>query len=294
MADRSYRGGRDRYASERSYSRQAEQFEPDYGWRDDERSQRQMGDGWREDDYGEFDTAEASYGRERGPMRDWGRRRGYRGTGEFNAYGPSPYGAGPTRAYGSFTGNDFGGRDFTAPRYTADRTRASEYGAGSRLAHNHGEWREDFGPAPSREDRDYRGTWGGPSDDGRGWLDRASETVAGWFGADDEGRERGYRGHGPSGYKRSDERIMEDACDALTEDWGVDARQISVMVSDGEITLDGTVPSRDQKRRAEDCVEDLSGVRHVQNNLRVQERGAWDRNNSETLGRQASPSRTET
>ena len=73
---------------------------------------------------------------------------------------------------------------------------------------------------------------------------------------------------------------MEDACEALTEDWGVDARQISVSVSNGEVTLDGKVPSRQQKRRAEDCVDDLSGVRNVQNNLRVEERSAWDRNNN--------------
>ena len=112
---------------------------------------------------------------------------------------------------------------------------------------------------------------------------RATDTVAGWFSDDDDEhrRERGYRGHGPSGYTRSDERIKEDACDALTDDWAIDARQVTVGVKDGEITLDGTVPSRDQKRRAEDCVEDLSGVRHVQNNLRVQERQSRERNESE-------------
>jgi osmotically-inducible protein OsmY len=82
------------------------------------------------------------------------------------------------------------------------------------------------------------------------------------------------------GYTRSDERILEDACDALTEDWRVDARKIQVSVSNGEVTLEGTVPGRLQKRRAEDCVEDLSGVRHVQNNLRVDEAAAWDRNTS--------------
>src|SRR5690606_6672826 len=86
---------------------------------------------------------------------------------------------------------------------------------------------------------------------------------------------------------RSDERIMEDACDALTQDWGVDARQISVTVSNGEETLDGTVPSRQQKRRAEDCVDDLSGVTHVQNNLRVQQPQSWDRNSrSDDRGRE--------
>jgi hypothetical protein len=36
------------------------------------------------------------------------------------------------------------------------------------------------------------------------------------------------------------------------------------------VTLSGTVSSRDAKRRAEDCVEDVSGVKNVQNNLRMQ------------------------
>ena len=54
-------------------------------------------------------------------------------------------------------------------------------------------------------------------------------------------------------------------------------------MSSGEITLNGTVASRDQKRRAEDLVEDVSGVKHVQNNLRVEDSttgSTWDRNNS--------------
>ncbi len=56
-------------------------------------------------------------------------------------------------------------------------------------------------------------------------------------------------------------------------------------MSGGEVTLNGTVTSREQKRRAEDLVEDLSGVKHVQNNLRVRESTAWDRNNGgETSG----------
>ena len=78
---------------------------------------------------------------------------------------------------------------------------------------------------------------------------------------------------------------MEDACDCLTDDWGVDARQISVTVKGGEVTLDGTVPSRQQKRRAEDLIDDLSGVKHVQNNLRVQESAAWDRDNGGEFAR---------
>jgi hypothetical protein len=50
---------------------------------------------------------------------------------------------------------------------------------------------------------------------------------------------------------------------------GVDATEIEVTVSDAEVTLTGTVTSREQRRRAEDIAESVSGVTHVQNNLRV-------------------------
>lgn len=288
MADRTYRS-RDRYDRERYQSRQAEQFEPDYRWRDDDWSTRQMDDAWRDDDQRGWESS-TRYDRDRETGRDWGRDPSYHpGTEGTSSYRRSSrYGA-ERPGYSSFTGNDFGGRDFTTSRFTNQSSYPGGYGAGSRLAANHGEWR-DYGANPSRENRDYRGTWG--SRDERNWLDRATDTVAGWFADDDDDdsrergyrdrdyRGRGYRGHGPTGYTRSDERIREDACDALTDDWNVDARQVSVAVNDGEVTLDGTVPSRQQKRRAEDCVEYLSGVRHVQNNLRVQESSVWDRNDS--------------
>ena len=40
-----------------------------------------------------------------------------------------------------------------------------------------------------------------------------------------------------------------------------------------EVTLSGTVSDRFAKRRAEDIAEAVSGVSHVQNNLRVQQAG---------------------
>ena len=49
----------------------------------------------------------------------------------------------------------------------------------------------------------------------------------------------------------------------------LDASDIDVTVTDGEVTLTGTVWSREEKRRAEDIAESVPGVRHVQNNLRV-------------------------
>jgi osmotically-inducible protein OsmY len=79
-----------------------------------------------------------------------------------------------------------------------------------------------------------------------------------------------HRGRGPKGYRRSDDRIHEDVCERLTEDPFIDASNIEVAVTEGEVTLNGTVSSRGLKRRAEDLAEMAAGVAHVQNNLRVQ------------------------
>ncbi|PZQ63659.1 MAG: hypothetical protein DI570_08240 [Phenylobacterium zucineum] len=103
---------------------------------------------------------------------------------------------------------------------------------------------------------------------------RTGERVKNWFSDatrdDDRGDyEAGHRGRGPKGYKRSDERISEDAHQRLTDDPWLDASSINVAVSGSEVTLTGTVSSREAKHRAERIVEDISGVHHVQNNLRV-------------------------
>ena len=42
-----------------------------------------------------------------------------------------------------------------------------------------------------------------------------------------------------------------------------------MVVVGGEVTLSGTVNRRDQRRRAEDIAESVSGAKHVQNNIRV-------------------------
>jgi BON domain len=78
-----------------------------------------------------------------------------------------------------------------------------------------------------------------------------------------------HRGKGPRGYRRSDDRIREDVCDCLTDDPRIDASNIEVLVKECEVTLSGSVTSRGDKRRAEDLVESISGVRDVNNNLRV-------------------------
>src|SRR5690606_19761333 len=81
------------------------------------------------------------------------------------------------------------------------------------------------------------------------------------------------RGRGPKNYKRSDTRIYEDICDRLSLG-DVDAENIEVSVSNGEVTLSGTVRDREDKYRAEDIAESVLGVRDVHNNIRVQREGS--------------------
>lgn len=106
----------------------------------------------------------------------------------------------------------------------------------------------------------------------RDFLDRASDEISSWFGDEDAAQRRRadhFRGRGPKGYTRSDDRIAEDLNDRLTDDRFLDASDIEVSVSASEVTLDGEVTSRSDKRRAEDIADDVSGVINVQNNLRI-------------------------
>lgn len=111
----------------------------------------------------------------------------------------------------------------------------------------------------------------GPGQDGE-----YGRNYGGWYGRGmgrtesmPEERPPGHRGRGPKGYRRSDERIREDVGDRLTDDPWIDASDIEIEVRDGEVTLRGTVDNRTTRRRAEDLAESISGVRYVQNNLRV-------------------------
>lgn len=76
------------------------------------------------------------------------------------------------------------------------------------------------------------------------------------------------RGKGPKGYQRSDERIKEDVNEALM-DAGIDASEVEVEVSGGVVTLTGTVSQRGDRYQAEHVAVGCSGVKDVENNVRV-------------------------
>jgi hypothetical protein len=80
-----------------------------------------------------------------------------------------------------------------------------------------------------------------------------------------------FSGRGPKSYRRRDERIYEDVCEALTRDPRIDASEVEVVVYDGEVTLAGSVESGWMLRAAEQASSSADGVRRVKNEIRVQE-----------------------
>lgn len=171
-------------------------------------------------------------------------------------YGPQRYGANP------FERPDEFGQNRGDPRNDwrmHGGERDEDYGR--QFASDR--WQESYG-ARAREQGTHGAYWSPErssfSDYGRGG--EMSTYGAGQF-----------RGRGPKGYRRSDERIREDVCESLTEDERIDATNVEVQVKDCEVTLTGTVNSREEKRRAEDLIDSLPGVRDINNNLRVVNEG---------------------
>jgi osmotically-inducible protein OsmY len=149
------------------------------------------------------------------------------------------------------------GTAWNRPRYQDTADAADEYFRAAREQREEFQRYEAQSPGAEFEDRDrYNG------DRTPSWARRER----GGYWRQYEGR---YAGRGPKDYQRSDDRVREEICDCMTDDPMLDASEITVQVSKGEVTLSGTVPSREQKRRAEDVAERISGVKDVTNQLRI-------------------------
>jgi hypothetical protein len=124
----------------------------------------------------------------------------------------------------------------------------------------------------SAEDSDYvRGTGEAdnrPAGQPRSWMNRAGAFFSpGPRAPEAEAHPR--RRRGPS-----DRVLWAVIVERLEDERGLDLRGVEVIVEDAEVTLNGKVRHRGDKRRIEDVAE-IDGVRHVQNNLRVHDRGHW-------------------
>ncbi|QZH76312.1 MAG: BON domain-containing protein [Erythrobacter sp.] len=269
----------DRY-NDNNRSRQQESYS------DRNRSQEEQFQGERDRQFGETYSnpyEDRGYG---------GRNRGMEADGRSGQGGYRDRGFRSSRhddSFAQYEGGRFGSDD--RPDYGGQNARGT-----------HGSFRgDDFGGVNfAGNTSGYGGTIGGSRSVGRGYdrggdshergfFEKAGDEISSWFGDEDAERRRreDHRGRGPANYTRSNERILEEACDRLTDDRGVDARNITVTVDEGEVTLDGKVNTRWEKRRAEDCVHDLSGVKHVQNNLRI-EQTEMRAGNEPTMGSRSS------
>jgi osmotically-inducible protein OsmY len=188
------------------------------------------------------------------------------------------YQAGSNQTGGSY--NQQQTNPYQSPYWTVERKQNPQQGY--RSGYNNG-----FGGAGNTYADNNQGMQGGQYglnyegpgyDRDRGWLDRTRDEVTSWFGNKSAERRRRidhimekHRGKGPKDYQRSTDRIREDVCERLTDDDYVDASNIEVKVEGSEVILAGTVRSKDEKRRAEDVVEAISGVRNVENRIRVEQ-----------------------
>lgn len=96
-----------------------------------------------------------------------------------------------------------------------------------------------------------------------GRLNRWSDDVR------SESSHESHFGKGPRGYKRSVERIREEACERLARDFYLDASDIDVSVEDDCLVLKGEVKTRKDKRHAEALVENIPGVNDILNQIKI-------------------------
>lgn len=253
--DRDYNENKSRYSRQGYYGNQGLRGGESGSWgnRDRENDYENRGTSWG-------DSYSSNY------------RSSYRGFPDYEDYEQGAFGNSGSR-YRNYGGNY--GRSTTGNHGQGSRLGNSDYYGGSR---NQGYGYGQRGYGNSYGSGNY-GAWRQDEGEDRGWWDKTTDEVSSWFGDEDAERRRDqdrrregmHRGKGPKGYQRSDDRIKDDINDRLSDDPFVDASNIDVTVSNGEVMLTGTVFERSDKRRAEDIAESVSGVRNVEVRLRVQD-----------------------
>jgi hypothetical protein len=155
--------------------------------------------------------------------------------------------------------DDYGQADFSDD-WAYDRERGRPY---RRFTEEDREMRERYeGERYGDREREVR-----ERREPRSWVERAEAFFTGR--EDERGPARPRRRRGPS-----DRVLWAVIVQRLKDQRGLDLRDVDVQVEDAEVTLNGTVRRKEEKRRIEDIV-DVDGIRHVQNNLRVRDRGHW-------------------
>lgn len=226
-------------------------------------------------DYGDRDYRSRTYGSRTYGDRDYDGDRDYRGSSRN--YGDRDYG--DRYRTGSLSrGRD---EDYLQERYDRDYNRdyVRDFG-------DHSGYRGRYEGDRLGGSRSYRSGYGsdrGDYESNRGYGSRRGYGSGQRYDRDYGDQSRGsydyvayyaiydgpHSGRGPEGYSRSTDRIEEDVNERLTDHGGLDASKVRVSADEGEVTLEGTVQSRREKRMAEDAAESVRGVRDVHNRLHI-------------------------
>ena len=292
-----YRGQFSRQDRFGGWNAEGQDFYGEQGFRGQERFGEpysgQYGQGGYGQDYGRqaADWQGGRYGAQRssGQRGGWDQDqmggRGYRDEGQFRGRG------GPGAGYSMATsggGESYGRGDF---QRSGGWQTGAEQGWGSQGRGRGGSWDQDWDWERGASGRSH---WGqGYGDQGMMGQNQSRQRIAG-PGYGDQGGPGGtfyyeeiwlipgpHSGRGPRGYQRNDKRVEEDICERLTQHGQIDAEDIQVKVKNGEVTLTGTVDSRQSKRMAEDALDSISGIKDVHNQLRVRQSEGQGRNQSD-------------
>jgi osmotically-inducible protein OsmY len=208
---------------------------------------------------------------DRGPFRNeqsWMRREP--GNREAEDWG-FQRGGDDTRSWAGESSGRWRGHEFSGP-HTGGQY-GGQYGGSQRSGSQYG-GSQQYGGSPHGGQRSG-GTYGGDYPARQQFFEHGGQQSGSWdepYGRPMRGTGR-FAGKGPKGYQRSDERIREDISDRLTDDGDIDPSDVEVMVANGEVTLIGSVESRQVRRAVEDLVEFVPGVRDIRNELKVSRGG---------------------
>ena len=143
----------------------------------------------------------------------------------------------------------------------------------------------------SDDDNDNDPRYGGNGYGGNGYFGNSDSGGQSYNGAQRlYPGDPGYRAHptrpvhsssvggwrGMKAYDRPDDRVLGDVCDRLAMESDVDVSEVTVEVAAGVVKLGGTVEDRYERRTIEEIVESVSGVRDIENGIRVQQRSGSD------------------
>jgi len=249
---------------------------------EENRFRRERGDTWsregRQSGRGETERWEREREMRRREGGGWGReddRERQSGWGGFRSARESDYPQGGYRRE-SWPYGGFGQQDYQRERHS------QESGSSDWPYRREGEIRSSYGTAGTAREPE-RTSWGSTGFGRSGGQDFGQGGYGGYpigyepryGGSQGGGYRESFFGRGPRNYQRSDERIREDVCERLTEHPGIDATDIDIVVTGREVTLEGAVEDREQKRMVEDMVEYGPGVKDVHNHLKARRGGGF-------------------